>query len=180
MFNLLTVKQVRSGFRLQPEPEVSYMHSAQLDERKFYLSPGGSVYYVLSAGAKPVLWKIGRQRDGELDPLEGNAARHVLFGRNVFTQIVRPDKVSTDLTGSTWKSKTGRFTAKVIGVLNRGRRRESASARVVIAKYESNPQRFRNFSVRRLRRFKEIYRPDGGSLPDWLGIALDSKSARRK
>lgn len=180
-FSLLAVSKVGSKFCFREERAREWLPSKNLAERRFYMSPGRFVYYVLSAGASPVLWKIGRQRNGNLDPLTGSAARHVLVRRHVFSPIGgSPREVRTELTGTTWRHRTrSTFTATVIGVVDRGGKGPFAKARVVIARYDSN--QFKTLSVRLLRRFKQKYRQkDTLNLPDWSGIAAAAESAGQK
>lgn len=157
-----------------------YVPSKQLPTGRFALSPGKFVYFVLSSGVEPVLWKIGRKGPDEaLKPLRGNEAHHVLVWKQVFLPIPAPKEVDTTLTGATWKRHGKRtITAKVIGVVGRTARRQLGKERVMMAKYVS--QKFSNFTFRPLRRFLKTWvRDDSLKLPDWLTVAADAKSARQ-
>ena len=164
---LLRAAKSLGGFALRGVEPPQLKRASVLD-RVFAASTRNRVYYVLEPGAAPVVWSIGRLRDGDasiaLRAKPGRRALRMLKGN--LLPLQHPEQIDLTNSGTVWMQR-GRENrlAKVIGTVRDG----GGKSQVVFAAFQG--EGFKSFRSRPIEEFFTQWAPSEASLPDWRAIA---------
>jgi hypothetical protein len=169
---LLKAKKSPGGFALEELESPAIQRSAALG-RTFAVSARGRVYFVLEPGTTPVVWSIGKLRDGDSVLLfKSKPPRRALqVMKSHLMPIPQPDQVDLAHSGSVWaqRFRPDRF-AKVIGALRSTDEEGPALSRIMFAAFRGDE--FRDFRMVPAGEFFAQWALSERPLPDWRAIAL--------
>jgi hypothetical protein len=178
---LLKARKSPGGFALEELESPPVQRTAALG-RTFAASPRGRVFYVLEPGPSPVVWTVGKLRDGGstlvFKPKPPRRALQVMKWH--LMPIPQPDQVDLSHSGSVWaqRFRPDRL-ARFIGALKPAEGEGPAPSRVLFAAFRG--EEFRNFRMIPAEEFFAQWALSDRTLPDWRTIArLAEEEAERR
>jgi hypothetical protein len=183
---LLRATKSPGGFALEELESPAIQRTAALG-RTFAVSARGRLFYILEPGPAPVVWSVGRLREGDTTVVfktkPPRRALRVMKWR--LMPIPPPDQTDLSHSGSVWvqRFRPDRF-AKVVGALRSTEGEGPELSRILFAAFRGDE--FRDFRMVPAGEFFAQWALSDRTLPDWRAIArlaeeqAESRKAARR